>query len=298
MRRFCPNLSELQAFEATARQGSFTRAAQELCITQGAVSKQIKSLETFLGVELFVRTSRGLLLTNVGTRYLHEVRAGLNRIEAISMSVMTRVEHSGVLRLTSLPSFGSKWLIPRLPTLRQQHPELNIEFLPHRMGYEFTSPDVDASIRYGTGVWPDSQADYVAGHELVPVCSPGLFTQPAHRPSDLLQYDLLHHTTVQRSWTDWFAAAGQDTIRAWTGPRFDQYMLLIQAAMAGFGTALIPRCLIEEELANGKLIMPLPLPLQAQYGYYFCYPEQKSVLPAVQVFRRWLSHTVALQKGS
>lgn len=291
MRRFCPNLSELQAFEATARQGSFTRAAQELCITQGAVSKQIKNLEGFLGVSLFVRSPRGLVLTHVGQRYLHEVREGLNRIEAVSLSVMTQPELSGVLRLTSLPSFGSKWLIPRLPKLRHACPELHIEFLPHRMGYDFSSPDVDASIRYGAGVWPDSQADYVAGKELLPVCSAELFATAPRDPTDLLKHDLLHHTTVQRSWTDWFASAGMDTVRAWTGPRFDQYMLLIQAAMAGFGTALIPACLIEDELASGKLIVALDIPLQAQYAYFFCYPEHKSLLPTVQLFRRWILET-------
>ncbi|MYN13055.1 LysR family transcriptional regulator [Pusillimonas sp. TS35] len=296
MRRFCPTLTELQAFEAAARQGSFTRAAQEMCITQGAISKQVKNLEEFLGVDLFVRGRHGLMLTSAGRRYLHEVGGSLNRIEAATLSLMTQPGLGGVLRLTSMPSFGTKWLIRRLPALREQCPDLQIEFLPHRMGYDFSSPEVDASIRFGSGVWPDCQADYIAGREVVPVCHPGLFSVPPRTPPDLLAQPLLHHTTVQQSWADWFASAGFDNVAAWAGPRFDQFTLLIQAAMAGFGTALIPRCLIEDELASGKLVVPLRIPADAKSAYYLCYPEHKSVLPTVQAFRRWLLDTAAVDE--
>lgn len=288
MRRFCPTLSELQAFDATARQGSFTQAAQELCITQGAVSKQVKNLEDFLGVALFARTSRGLVLTNAGHRYLPEIRHSLNRIEAASLSLITQPDAGGALRLTSLPSFSTKWLIPRLPALRAQYPDLHIDFLPHRMGYDFSSPEVDASIRFGAGVWPDCQAHYISGKDVVPVCHPRLFAQPVQSPSDLLAHPLLHHTTTQQSWAEWFDAAGLHTQKSWAGPRFDQFTLLIQAAIARFGTALVPRCLIQEELRNGKLIVPMALPITVQDGYYFCYPEQKSALTTIQAFRDWL----------
>src|SRR5690554_968132 len=175
MRRFCPSIAELQAFEVAARQGSFTRAAQELCITQGAVSKQIKSLETFLGVTLFRRTRGGLVLTQAGHTYLHDIRFALNRIEAASLAVMAHQGRGGILQINCMPTLGAKWLIPRLPALRQTCPDLQLVFLPYRMDYDFDTPEVDASIRFGTGTWPDVACHYLTGRELVPVCSPDLF---------------------------------------------------------------------------------------------------------------------------
>ncbi|NYT36191.1 LysR family transcriptional regulator [Allopusillimonas soli] len=288
MRRFCPSITDLQAFEVTARQGSFTRAAHEMCITQGAVSKQIKHLETFLGVDLFLRTRGGLVLTHAGHSYLHDVRASLNRIEAASLALIAHQGLGGTLNLTCMPSFAAKWLIPRLPKLRRRYPDLHIGFLPHRMGYDFSSPDVDAAVRFGNGVWPGSRADYIVGKEVVPVCRPNLFKTPPESPEDLLSRPLLHHTTAQQSWPDWFRDAGHDTPHSREGARFDQFTLLTQAAIAGFGTALIPRCLVEEELQDGKLIVPLDVPITAHNGYYLCYPEHKSRLPTLQAFRTWM----------
>lgn len=291
MRRFCPSISDLQAFEVAARQGSFTRAAQELFITQGAVSKQVKNLETFLGVNLFLRTRAGLVLTQAGHAYLNDIRASLNRIEAASLAIMSHRGRGGTLNITTMPTFGAKWLIPRLPDLRKRCPDLQLVFLPYRMGYDFDSPEVDAAIRFGVGSWPGSHADYINGRDVVPACSPDLFDTPVLAPADLLTRPLLHHTTAQHQWPAWFKAAGHDTPRSRDGARYDQYTLLSQAAIAGIGVALIPRCVIEEELAEGKLIIPLDIPITAREGYYLCYPEHKSNLPALQVFRQWLLET-------
>lgn len=288
MRRFFPSITELHAFEVTARQGSFTRAAQEMCITQGAVSKQIKHLESFLGVNLFLRTHSGLVLTHAGHSYLRDVQASLSRIEAASLALIAHQGMGGTLNLTCMPSFAAKWLIPRLPDLRQRYPDLHIGFLPHRMGYDFSSPEVDAAVRYGGGIWPNSQADYIAGREVVPVCNPQLFKMLPRSPADLLTRPLLHHTTAQQSWPDWFSDNNHDTHRSREGARFDQFTMLTQAAIAGFGTALIPRCLIEDELRDSKLIIPLDLPTLARNAYYLCYPDHKSLVPTLQVFRAWL----------
>lgn len=288
MRRLCPSLSDLQAFEVAARQGSFTRAAQELCITQGAVSKQVKSLETFLGVNLFSRTRNGLVLTQAGHSYLNDIRNGLNRIEAASLALMSHRGQGGTLSITCMPTFGAKWLIPRLPDLRKRYPELQLNFLPYRMGYDFDSPEVDAAIRFGTGAWPNSRADYISGKEVVPACAPGLFSTQLKSASELLAQPLLHHATAQHHWQAWFQSAGHETPRSRDGARYDQYTLLAQAAIAGFGVALMPRCVIEEELAEGKLVIPLDIPFTARDGYYLCYPEHNATLPALQVFRQWL----------
>lgn len=288
MRRFCPSLTDLQAFEVAARHKSFTRAAQELCVTQGAVSKQVKHLETFLGVELFLRIRQGLVLTEAGESYLKKIETGLGQIEAATVELIAHQGKGGTLRLTCMPTFGARWLIPRLTAFMRLRPDIRIEFLPHQQGYDFSSPDLDAAVRFGDGIWPGSGADYIVGRDVVPVCSPRLLGNDCTSPGDLLRYPLLHHTSAQEGWRDWFEQAGCDTRRALEGARFDQYALLSQAAAAGFGVALIPRCLIEDELREGKLTVALQTSIRAREGYYLCFPEQKANLPMLQAFRSWL----------
>lgn len=288
MRRFCPSLTDLQAFEVAARHSSFTRAAQELCVTQGAVSKQVKHLEEFVGVQLFLRIRQGLVLTEAGRSYLKQVQAGLGQIEAATVELIAHQGKGGTLRLTSMPTFGARWLIPRLTAFMRLRPDIDVEFLPHRQGYDFSTPELDAAVRFGEGVWPGSGADYIVGRDVVPVCSPRLMPQGAVQAATLLDYPLLHHTSALDGWLDWFEQAGCDTRRSLEGARFDQYSLLSQAAAAGFGVALIPRCLIEDELRDGRLAVPVALPIRARQGYYLCYPEQKASLPTLQAFRAWL----------
>ncbi|OZI76137.1 MULTISPECIES: transcriptional regulator GcvA [Bordetella] len=288
MRRFCPSLTDLQAFEVAARHSSFTRAAQELCVTQGAVSKQVKHLEAFLGVELFLRIRQGLVLTEAGQSYLKKIQAGLGQIEAATVELIAHQGRGGTLHLTCMPTFGARWLIPRLATFMRVRPDIHVEFLPHRQGYDFSTPELDAAVRFGDGIWPGSGADYIVGRDVVPVCSPRLIADGCERPEELLRYPLLHHTSALEGWRDWFEQAGCDTRRALEGTRFDQYSLLSQAAAAGFGIALIPRCLVEEELRDGRLAVALQLPIRARQGYYLCYPEQKASLPILQAFRAWL----------
>lgn len=288
MRRLCPSLTDLQAFEMAARHGSFTRAAMELSVTQGAVSKQVKQLEQFVGVELFLRLRHGLILTEAGHSYLSKIQAGLGQIEAATLELISHQGRGGLLRLTCMPTFGARWLIPRLNGFTRARPDINVEFLPHRQGYDFSAPELDAAVRFGEGAWPGSGADYIVGREVVPVGSPRLFARPCTRAEDLLAHPLMHHTSALEGWHDWFSQAGCDTRRARDGARFDQYNLLSQAAAAGFGIALIPRCLIEDELRDGKLAAVIDLPIRARQGYYLCYPEQKARLPILQAFRDWM----------
>ncbi|VFR31768.1 Glycine cleavage system transcriptional activator [plant metagenome] len=288
MRRFCPSLTELIAFESAARHGSFTRAAEELCVTQGAVSKQVKSLEATVGVELFLRVRQGLMLTDAGRGYLSQIKGGLDQIETASLDLLSHRGQGGLLTLTSMPTFGAKWLIPRLTAFLRLRPDIRMEFLPHHRGYDFSMPKLDAAVRYGEGLWPGARADYLGGREVVPVCKPQLIAGGERQPADLLRYPLLHHTTAPQGWHEWFERAGCASARSWEGSRFDQYSLLTEAAAAGFGLALIPRCLVEDELRDGKLEVAVNLPILASQGYYLCYPEQKATLPALLAFRTWL----------
>jgi len=291
-----PSMTELQAFEAAARHNSFTVAGRELHVTQGAVSKQVRSLESLLGVELFERIRQRLVLTPAGARYLERIRPSLSQIEAATVEAAGRQQQAGTLHIASMPTLGAKWLIPRLPQFFARHPEVTLEFVPHAQGYVFAGPELDAAIRFGVGVWPGSMADYMIGREVVPVCRPALFAgEPDGRPgtpAGLLRYPLLHHTTVPEAWPDWFAELGVPTREAWAGPRFDQFSLLTQAALSGLGIALIPRCLIEEELATGALVVAHPAKVLSRKGYYLCYPEHKQHLPALQTFRAWLMEGV------
>ncbi|MBY4895805.1 LysR family transcriptional regulator [Cupriavidus sp. AU9028] len=296
MRRLSPSLTGLQAFEAAARHSSFTVAARELHVTQGAVSKQVRQLETSLGVDLFERVRQRLVLTDAGRRYLERIAPSLREIEAATIELVASQGQGGTLHIASMPTLGAKWLIPRLPQFFERHPEVRLEFVPHAQGYDFSQPDLDAAIRFGDGVWPGSLADYMTGREVLPVCKPGLLVnQPggiAASPQDLLDYPLLHHTTVPEAWSDWLGALGVTTRGAWGGPRFDQFSLLTQAALSGLGIALIPRCLIEQELATGALVVAHPARVLSSKGYYLCYPEQKKHLPALQIFRQWVMEGV------
>ncbi|KAA0179642.1 MULTISPECIES: transcriptional regulator GcvA [Cupriavidus] len=296
MRRLCPSLTGLQAFEAAARHLSFTLAARELHVTQGAVSKQVRQLESSLGVDLFERVRQRLLLTDAGRRYLERIRPSLQEIEAATVELVASQGRGGTLHIASMPTLGAKWLIPRLPQFFERHPEVTLEFVPHAQGYDFSQPDLDAAIRFGDGVWPGSLADYMTGREVLPVCRPGLLANEpngvAASPQALLNYPLLHHTTVPEAWSDWLGELGVTTREAWSGPRFDQFSLLTQAALSGLGIALIPRCLIEQELASGALVVAHPARVLSKKGYYLCYPEQKQHLPALQTFRQWLMEGV------
>lgn len=258
-------------------------------MTQGAVSKQVKHLESFLGIELFLRIRQGLVLTEAGRSYLKKIQSGLSQIEAATVELIAHQGQGGTLRLTCMPTFGARWLIPRLTAFMRVRPDIHVEFLPHRQGYDFSSPELDAAVRFGEGIWPGSGADYIVGRDVVPVGSPRVLGNGCESASELLGYPLLHHTSALEGWREWLDEAGCDTRRALEGARFDQYALLSQAAAAGFGIALIPRCLIEDELRDGRLTVALQAPVRARQGYYLCFPEQKANLPIVQAFRSWLA---------
>lgn len=288
LRRHCPSLVALQAFEAVAAHGSLTRAAQSLHISQGAVSKQIKQLESFLNIALFERERYGLVLTPVGQRYLQEITPALNRIEAATLHAVAPPRRGGVLRITCMPTLGAKWLIPKLPEFMQRWPDIELMFLPHRYGYDFSSPELDAAIRFGDGVWPDCRVDYVVGRAIVPVAKPGLFSLPVASPDVLATLPLLQHVSAPHAWHDWMLAAGAHPDRVNKAPSFDQFSLLTEAAIAGLGVALIPACLIEDELRDGKLERVYDISILEQQGYYLCYPEDRTELPELVAFRTWL----------
>jgi len=290
MKRLCPTIGELLSFEASARYLSFTRAADELCVTQGAVSRQVAALENFLGVEVFQRVRKRLVLTQAGQSYLAKIQPCLDQLQAATLEILAHGGSGGVLHLSSLPTFAAKFLIPRLPDFSRAHPNIVINFIPHTQGYDFSNSTLDAAIRFGDGVWPRAVSDYLIGRKVVPVCGPALASgkDAIRAPQDLAKQTLLQHVSVPRAWEEWFAALGHPLEQAMRGPRFDQFTLLIQAAQAGLGVALVPRFLAEEDLRAGRIVVAYEADVESALGFYLVYPEEKRRLPSVVAFRAWL----------
>lgn len=288
MRRVCPSIQELQAFEAAARHMSITRAATELCVTQGAVSRQILSLEDWLGVPLFERVKQRLVLTQAGHTYLARIRPSLFSLETATIELRASATAAGVLTLACVPTFGAKWLIPRLPDFKRKHPDITVSFVPYSQNGDFISGGtVDVAIRFGEGVWPNAVVDYLTGRELLAVAAPAIAQEIRHA-QDVAGWPLLHHTSVPHAWEDWRVSAGLEGIKSYEGARFDQFSLLIEAVIAQLGVALVPACLISSELLSGKVQAISGNTIEGWKGYYLCYPEERQHLPAVMAFREWL----------
>lgn len=290
MRRVCPSLLELQAFDTVARHLSFSRAATELYITQSAVSRQIASLERFVGTPLFRRMGRRIELSEAGSSYLSKVRTGLSLLETATTELIVLRGQGGIVNLSVPPTFASQFLIPRLADFRGQHPDISVNFAPYSHSHDFSRAEgFDAAIQFGEGVWPDAQADYLMGREVHVVCAPALRqSSPLKRPSDLTKATLLQHALVPSAWREWLATQHTQGINAFVGPRFDQYSLIVKTAVLGFGVGLVPRCLIEDELERGQLVSLFEGPYLVRQGYYLCTPMSHTPLAKMQRFRAWL----------
>ncbi|WP_406855867.1 transcriptional regulator GcvA [Alsobacter sp. KACC 23698] len=288
-RSLLPSLGALQAFEAAARHGSFTRAAEELNLTQGAVSRQVAALEQTLGVPLFERVRQRVTLTPAGLAYAAEIRDALSRIAAATMSAMAFRGAGGTLALAILPTFGTRWLIPRLPDFFQKHPEVTIDFATRIRPFDFRQEPLDAAIHFGDPTWPGAAMHRLMGEVIVPVASPDLIARVGLKePADVLRAPLLQQSTRPRAWAEWLERQGLAPAQALLGPSFEQFAMVAQAAVAGLGMAIVPRMLVEEELRSGALAVPFDRPIDSRQGYWLVYPEEKRDRPPIVAFRDWL----------
>jgi LysR family glycine cleavage system transcriptional activator len=285
MRRL-PPLGALRAFEAAARHLSFTRAAAELCVTQAAVSHQIRLLEDSLGVRLFERRGHALTLTAQGQAYLPELSGALDRIAAATARL---VQPQGrPLRVTVLPSFASRWLVPRLEAFHALHPEIEVRLDSSADLWPFAAERFDFGIRSGLGNWPGLKADLIAREALSPVCSPAFMRRvPLRAPADLLQARLLHDTP-RSAWKNWFDFAGVSGAEKIAGASFNDASLALQAAVDGQGVALGRLVLAEGDLRGGRLVQPFDIVLPNDYSYWLAYPPIALQRPDAAVFRKWL----------
>ncbi|EJE52175.1 transcriptional regulator [Acidovorax sp. CF316] len=301
MRRNIPSTQALACFEVAARHESYTRAAQELSLTQSAVSRQIQALEEFLGVALFRRTRHGVVLTPAGAHYGRQVARWLQGLERDTLDVMAHQGQGGTLSLAAVPTFATRWLIPRLPQLAQQHPDIVVHIETQTRPFLFADTPFDAALYAGTAEqvanWPGITAQLLMTEDVVPVCSPRLLEAAAQRgmgrayqpvaPQVLTELPLLQQSTRPYGWRQWFEAMGVDAPHALDGPRYELFSMLAVAATCGLGVALIPPLLIEAELARGELVVACNQPLQGERGYYLIRPAHAQS-PVLAAFSQWL----------
>jgi len=288
MRRKIPSTAALVSFEAAARHESFTKAAQELSLTQGAICRQIASLEDFLSVELFRRSRRGVKLTEAGLSYSRRVATQLDAVERDTLSVMG---HTGanVIELAVVPTFGTQWLLPRLKDFQQQHPEVTVNLTNRTRPFLFADTEFDAAIYFGDADWSGTESHKLMGENPMPVCSPALLDgRKGLTPEEIAELPLLQQTTRPYAWRQWFNAQNLNIARDLTGPRYELFSMLAQAAMHDMGIALIPPFLIQRELAEKRLVVANRNALSSIKAYYLMIPERKVESASLRAFRDWL----------
>ncbi|WP_420012969.1 LysR substrate-binding domain-containing protein [Tateyamaria sp.] len=285
-RRFLPSISALLAFEAVARLGSATTAAQELSLTQSAISRQLKTLEEQIGARLIAREGRALVLTPAGRDYVEQVRDILMRLGSASVAAGAN-PMGGALNLAILPAFGMHWLAPRLADFANRHPEVTVNLSTRLAPFDFRAEAFDAAIHFGRKDWPGASHMHLMPENVVAVAAPGKVPQGS-RPQDLGDMPLLHLDTRPRAWARWFAGHGCPPPQT-AGMVFDQFSTMAQAAIHGLGVALLPDFVASAHLKTGALEQPVADAGQSIGDYYLVWPSERPDPPSLQSFRNWLS---------
>lgn len=284
-----PDLSVLQAFECAARHGNFTLAAAELNLTQSAVSRQIRTLEDQLGITLFERIRQRVVLSAKGRALLQDVRQLLEKTEDMVMRAIASSDGKKVLSVATLPTFGSRWLMRRLPAFLEQHPGTVVDVASRAEPFDFELDRFDLAIHYGQPSWAHAFCTYLCSETIIPVASPALLARfPVTQAAGVVSAPLLHLTTRPKLWSDWFELHDLQIQNAFHGNRFDQYNMIISAVVAGMGFALVPRYLIEAELVSGEVSIVLDLPITTDNSYFIVTPEGMRENPLVNQFKDWL----------
>lgn len=294
VRDFLPSLSSLRAFQSAARHLSFTRAAQELNLTQSAVSRQIRDLESQFGVALFTRVRKRLLLTEAAAQYLPEVSEAIGRIQRATQRLLGEAEVKGVLNLAVPSTFGARWLIPRMVGFLAENRGASLNFRTRNQPFDLLSDGIDAAVYCcRESAWPGLFSEQLMDEEVVAVCHPALCTGRGalKTPADLQHATLLQITSRPNAWPEWLEAAGASNVNGLRGPQFELFSLAIQAAIARIGVALIPRFLVAQEIDSGQLRVPFAVTYRSPHRYYFVSPENRKDQPLLSAFRAWLSHT-------
>lgn len=282
-------LTALRAFEATGRNLSVKTAAEDLFLTPGAVSQQIRLLEARLGVELFVRANRRLTFTGDGRQLFFALRDSFSQIER-ALSDVAREPATGKLRLKLLPTFAIRWFIPRLAGFLDRHPEIEVEITTTSKADDASLDDVDFALRAGAGGWKDVVSDRLFEEEWVPVCAPSL-ARALRQPADILGQTRLHSMMRPDGWSDWLKSAGLDGASG-SSQRFSNSALALQAAIDGLGVAIAQRAYLEPDVSTGRLVVPFTATVKTSLSFYLVSSRKKADQPKIKQFRAWLQ-TVA-----
>lgn len=285
-----PSLTGLRAFEVAARHMSFTLAAAELNVTQTAVSHQIRRLEEQLGIPLFIRRNRTLLLTREARDYLPSIRSAFEELNRATERVR-RLDREGVLTVSTTASLATKWLVSRVAAFQDANPGIEVRITTSAHLIDFRRDEVDMAVRYGLGSWAGLHASWLMAEHLFPVCSPNLLTdgKRLRRPEDLAHHTLLHTMVSREDWQLWLTASGLPlSLATRRGLMFDQGFMAVQAAVEGLGVALGRTHLVEADIAAGRLVAPFDMALPQDAGYYVVAPKASADLPKIALFRDWL----------
>lgn len=288
-KRLVPSMTALQCFEAAARHLSFTRAAEELHLTQSAVSKQVAQLEEMLRHHLFLRIRRRLQLTPAGSLYLAEVNKILTQVDMSSRYVLTYGEQTEVLKVATQPSFGVRWLIPHLKGFGKRYPNIHLDIRNEMEPFALLQGSADAVFFYGQGTWPGATCVELFGEEVLPVCAPELLQgRELTDASAVAQLVLLQSTSRPEAWHEWFLEQGLHTDNSYHGPRFDTFYMALSAAQAGCGVALVPRYLVARELAEGSLVVAWNHAMKSNGAHYLAFAEHAAEVPKVRALVEWI----------
>lgn len=284
-----PPLNALRTFEAAARKLSFTDAAQELHVTQAAVSHQIRSLEDWFDFPLFIRSGRRLTLTDKGEQLLPAVSGALSQLRT-AVDQLTDPDRDTRLTVSTMYSFAANWLVPRLRRFRQEQPDIDVHITNDDRLVDFRVDDVDVAIRYGRGGWSDVVALRLMEEDIFPVCSPALRAEnPLDAPQDLANHTLIHDEH-EFGWGLWLQAAKVTGVNPRRGPFYQTTALALQTAVDGQGVALGRGALVADFIESGALVRPFDLALPDDYAFYVVFPPSSAATPKVQLFCDWLFH--------
>ncbi|QRV25691.1 transcriptional regulator GcvA [Marinomonas foliarum] len=289
-----PPLNSLKCFESAARHGSFNKAAKELSVTPSAISHQIKGLESFLGLELFRRTKRKVVLTEAGESYLKPIKSIFEQLENATSELKSK-QKSGSLRLAVAPAFLTRWLMPRMERFQQRYPDIEIEISSSTGLIDFSANDIDMAVYFGAGDWEGVEAHYLRPARLAPVCNPRLIKpeQPINKPEDMRFYPLLHVTKRKDEWHDWLQQHDLDPKLFRRGLMFSSGSLTAGAAAQGLGISLTDPELIMPEIEAGTLKVLFNQHLITNRSFYLVYEKRRSVTSAMLAFKEWIIEEMA-----
>ncbi|MFK3684348.1 MAG: LysR family transcriptional regulator [Gammaproteobacteria bacterium] len=287
-KRLVPSMTALQCFEAAARHLSFTRAAEELHLTQSAVSKQVAQLEEMLRNHLFLRIRRRLQLTPAGSLYLAEVNKILNQVDMSSRYILTYGEQTEILKVATQPSFGVRWLIPHLKGFGKRHPNIHLDIRNEMEPFSLLQGSADVVFFFGQGTWPGATCVELFREEVVPVCAPELLQgRELTDAAQVAELVLMQSASRPEAWHEWFLEQGLHTDNSYHGPRFDTFYMALSAAQAGCGVALVPRYLVEKELGDGSLVIAWNHAMRSHGAHYLAFAEHAAEVPKVRALVEW-----------